>query len=180
MAQWAIRGIFFLIVAGTGWQVSRLLSVDPVLSVGVAAGLFAVVCLAEVFFFRGAVADLSAVIFGVLAGFLISSLFGQAALGLYGAARNINRDTLRNLMRISDEVLLPGMASLQSEPERARANGGLVDGSHQRQRLGLLHGDHHPLARLDAGRVADQNLTQLLPAAVHLVLRTSPRRLRSP
>lgn len=53
--------------------------------------------------------------------FLISSLFGQAALGLYGAARNINRDTLRNLMRISDEVLLPGLASLQSEAERARA-----------------------------------------------------------
>ena len=52
--------------------------------------------------------------------FLISSLFGQAALGLYGAARNINRDTLRNLMRISDEVLLPGLASLQSEPARAR------------------------------------------------------------
>ena len=75
MAQWAIRGLFFLITAGTGWQVSRLLSVEPVTSVLVAVGLFAVVCLAEVFFFRGAVADLSAMIFGVLAGSLLSSLF---------------------------------------------------------------------------------------------------------
>lgn len=75
MAQWAIRGLFFLIMAGTGWQVSRLLQVEPLPAVLVAAGLFVVVCAAEVLFFRRAVADLSAVIFGVLAGFLLSSLF---------------------------------------------------------------------------------------------------------
>jgi len=77
LAQWAIRGIFLLITAGTGWQVGRLLSVDPLLSVLVAVGLFATVAAAEVFFFRGAIADLSAIIFGVLAGSLMAWLFYQ-------------------------------------------------------------------------------------------------------
>ncbi len=52
--------------------------------------------------------------------FLFSALFGQAALGLYGAARNVNRDTLRNLMKISDEVLLPGLSALQADLAKAR------------------------------------------------------------
>ncbi len=78
---------------------------------------------------------LSAVRFGVTASmasfafnfslqlerFLFSALFGQAALGLYGAARNVNRDTLRNLMKISDEVLMPGLSALQSDLAGARA-----------------------------------------------------------
>ena len=53
--------------------------------------------------------------------FLVSAFFGQAALGYFGAARNLNRDPLRQLMRISDEVLLPGLASLQDDRARARA-----------------------------------------------------------
>ncbi|NJD19422.1 MAG: hypothetical protein FIA95_09105 [Gemmatimonadetes bacterium] len=53
--------------------------------------------------------------------FLVSALFGQAALGLYGAARNMNRDPLRNLMRMSDEILMPGLSALQSDLVRARA-----------------------------------------------------------
>jgi len=52
--------------------------------------------------------------------FLLSSLFGPAALGFYGAARNVNRDALRNLMRVSDEILLPGLASLGGQKHRAR------------------------------------------------------------
>jgi O-antigen/teichoic acid export membrane protein len=54
---------------------------------------------------------------GSLAGqierFAIAGLFGPAALGHYGAARNLNRDALRNLMVVSDNVLLPGLAMLQ-------------------------------------------------------------------
>jgi O-antigen/teichoic acid export membrane protein len=57
---------------------------------------------------------------GQLERFFISSVLGPAALGLYGAARNVNRDSLRNLMQITDEVLLPGLASLQSDVARAR------------------------------------------------------------
>ncbi len=57
---------------------------------------------------------------GQLERFFISSVLGPAALGLYGAARSINRDTLRNLMQVTDEVLLPGLASLQSDVPRAR------------------------------------------------------------
>lgn len=53
--------------------------------------------------------------------FLLSALFGPAALGLYGAARNLNRDALRNLMRVTDEVLLPGLAAMQPDAERAAA-----------------------------------------------------------
>ncbi len=53
--------------------------------------------------------------------FLVSAFFGQAALGLFGAARNLNRDPLRQLMRISDEVLMPGLAALQEDRARARA-----------------------------------------------------------
>ena len=62
---------------------------------------------------------------GSLAGqierFAIAGLFGPAALGHYGAARNLNRDALRNLMVVSDNVLLPGLAMLQADPGRARA-----------------------------------------------------------
>jgi PST family polysaccharide transporter len=53
--------------------------------------------------------------------FLVSAFFGQASLGLFGAARSLNRDPLRQLMRISDEVLMPGLASLQEDRARARA-----------------------------------------------------------
>jgi O-antigen/teichoic acid export membrane protein len=57
---------------------------------------------------------------GQLERFFLSFVFGPAALGLYGAARNLNRDALRNLMQITDEVLLPGLASLQADRARAR------------------------------------------------------------
>lgn len=57
---------------------------------------------------------------GQLETFFISGALGPGALGLYGAARSLNRDALRNLMGITDEVLLPGLASLQSDRRRAR------------------------------------------------------------
>ncbi len=66
----------------------------------------------------------AATLAGGLAGhierFLIAGLFGPAALGHYGAARNLNRDALRNLMTVTDNVLLPGLATLQADPARAR------------------------------------------------------------
>jgi O-antigen/teichoic acid export membrane protein len=72
----------------------------------------------------GVTASLGSFVFSLsvqLERFLVSGFFGQAALGLFGAARNLNRDPLRQLMRISDEVLLPGLAALQEDHARARA-----------------------------------------------------------
>jgi len=107
-AGWAIRGIFFLITAGAGWQVSRSLQMDPLLPVLVAVGLFIFVCLAEIFLFRGAIADLSAIVFGVLAGFVLAALFyylgtlmmDPADIAQYGPALRISLAVLFSYLMV--------------------------------------------------------------------------------
>ena len=52
--------------------------------------------------------------------FLIGRYLGAAAVGLFGLARTIVRVPLRYLLNVSDEVLLSGLASLQSDRAYAR------------------------------------------------------------
>jgi O-antigen/teichoic acid export membrane protein len=51
---------------------------------------------------------------------LIGRYLGAASLGLYGLARTLIRVPLRYFLNVTDELLLPGLAVLQGEPERAR------------------------------------------------------------
>jgi PST family polysaccharide transporter len=52
--------------------------------------------------------------------FLIGRYLGAASLGLYGLARTLIRVPLRYFLNVTDELLLPGLAVLQGEAERAR------------------------------------------------------------
>jgi len=52
--------------------------------------------------------------------FLIGGVLGAVSLGVYGLARNLVLVPARHLMKISDAILLPAMASLQGDKERCR------------------------------------------------------------
>ena len=52
--------------------------------------------------------------------FLIGRYLGAASLGLFGLARTLIRVPLRYLLNVSDELLLPGLAVLQTDRTRAR------------------------------------------------------------
>jgi O-antigen/teichoic acid export membrane protein len=52
--------------------------------------------------------------------FLIAGFLGAGSLGIFALARSLIRDPLRRLMSVFDEILFPGLAALQGEPERAR------------------------------------------------------------
>lgn len=52
--------------------------------------------------------------------FLIGRYLGAASLGLFGLARTLIRVPLRYLLNVSDELLLPGLAVLQTDRARAR------------------------------------------------------------
>lgn len=52
--------------------------------------------------------------------FLIGRYLGAASLGLYGLARTLIRVPLRYFLNVTDELLLPGLAVLQGDGERAR------------------------------------------------------------
>jgi PST family polysaccharide transporter len=52
--------------------------------------------------------------------FLIGRYLGAASLGLYGLARTLIRVPLRYFLNVTDELLLPGLAVLQADGERAR------------------------------------------------------------
>jgi O-antigen/teichoic acid export membrane protein len=52
--------------------------------------------------------------------FLIAGFLGAESLGIFALARSLIRDPLRRLMSVFDEILFPGLAALQGEPERAR------------------------------------------------------------
>ena len=47
--------------------------------------------------------------------FLIGRYLGAASLGLFGLARTLIRVPLRYLLNVSDELLLPGLAVLQTD-----------------------------------------------------------------
>lgn len=52
--------------------------------------------------------------------FLIGGVLGAASLGVYGLARNLILVPSRQLMKISDTIVFPAMASLQGDEERCR------------------------------------------------------------
>src|SRR5262245_27751904 len=52
--------------------------------------------------------------------FLIGRYLGAASLGLYGLARTLIRVPLRYFLNVTDELLLPGLAVLQEDGDRAR------------------------------------------------------------
>jgi lipopolysaccharide exporter len=52
--------------------------------------------------------------------FLIGRYLGAASLGLFGLARTLIRVPLRYFLNVSDELLLPGLAVLQTDRGRAR------------------------------------------------------------
>ena len=52
--------------------------------------------------------------------FLIAAFLGPGSLGIFALTRSLVRDPLRRLMSVFDDILLPGLAALQGEPERAR------------------------------------------------------------
>ena len=52
--------------------------------------------------------------------FLIGRYLGAASLGIYGLARTLIRVPLRYFLNVTDELLLPGLAVLQGDRERAR------------------------------------------------------------
>lgn len=52
--------------------------------------------------------------------FLIAGFLGPGSLGIFVLARSLIRDPLRRLMSVVDDILFPGLARLQGEPERAR------------------------------------------------------------
>ena len=52
--------------------------------------------------------------------FLIAGFLGAESLGIFALTRSLIRDPLRRLMSVFDEILFPGLAALQGEPERAR------------------------------------------------------------
>jgi PST family polysaccharide transporter len=52
--------------------------------------------------------------------FLIGRYLGAASLGLYGLARTLIRVPLRYFLNVTDELLLPGLAVLQGDGDRAR------------------------------------------------------------
>src|SRR5207302_10283969 len=51
---------------------------------------------------------------------LIGRYLGGASLGLFGLARTLIRVPLRYLLNVTDELLLPGLAVLQTDAARAR------------------------------------------------------------
>lgn len=52
--------------------------------------------------------------------FLMARFFGTASVGLWGLTRSLAREPLRRVMAVFDEVLFPGLASLQDDLERSR------------------------------------------------------------
>ena len=52
--------------------------------------------------------------------FLIAGFLGAESLGIFALTRSLIRDPLRRFMSVFDEILFPGLAALQGEPERAR------------------------------------------------------------
>ena len=52
--------------------------------------------------------------------FLIAGFLGAGSLGVFALARSLVRDPLRRLMSVFDDILFPGLAALQGEPERTR------------------------------------------------------------
>jgi O-antigen/teichoic acid export membrane protein len=52
--------------------------------------------------------------------FLMARFFGTASVGLWGLTRSLAREPLRRIMVVFDEVLFPGLASLQGDLERSR------------------------------------------------------------
>jgi PST family polysaccharide transporter len=53
--------------------------------------------------------------------FLIGRFLGAASLGIFGLARTLVRVPLRYFLNISEEILLPGLALLQTDRARARS-----------------------------------------------------------
>jgi O-antigen/teichoic acid export membrane protein len=51
---------------------------------------------------------------------LMARFLGTASVGLWGLTRSLAREPLRRVMAVFDEVLLPGLASLQNDLERSR------------------------------------------------------------
>ena len=52
--------------------------------------------------------------------FLMARYLGTASVGLWGLTRSLAREPLRRVMAVFDEVLFPGLASLQGDLERSR------------------------------------------------------------
>ena len=52
--------------------------------------------------------------------FLMGRFLGMAAVGLWDVTRSLAREPLRRLMTVFDEVLFPGLATLQGDLERSR------------------------------------------------------------
>jgi PST family polysaccharide transporter len=52
--------------------------------------------------------------------FLVAGFLGAGSLGVFALARSLVRDPLRRLMSVFDDILFPGLAQLQGEPERTR------------------------------------------------------------
>ena len=52
--------------------------------------------------------------------FLMARFLGTASVGLWGLTRSLAREPLRRVMVVFDEVLFPGLASLQGDLERSR------------------------------------------------------------
>ena len=52
--------------------------------------------------------------------FLMARFLGTASVGLWGLTRSLAREPLRRMMAVFDEVLFPGLASLQGDLERSR------------------------------------------------------------
>jgi len=77
-----IRAIFVIIIAGVGWQVGSNAylgeGVNPLEAVLLCIGVALIVLAVDVLFHRKSLSTISAVCFGLLVGFLMSSLFALA------------------------------------------------------------------------------------------------------